>query len=336
MIENIRVSIGSASVLKLAHIMMDTPPTTAYIMTYTKEECMGNCQFCPQGNHGEEKRLSRIEWPKYIWGEFLTALKENINSSNPLKRICIQCLNYNGFYEEILYIVKEIRKISDEIPISSAIVPISKEQMQELKVAGLNRIAFSLDACTPELFYKIKGQGTGSPYHWNVHQQNLSDALEIFGKGYVTTHYIVGLGESQKEMITTLRDTIKKHILPGIFMFTPVRGTLMENRKRPPIEIFRHIQITRYLLLKDTENFNRFVFSEDTHKLIRIQDLDEQELQNIISKHIAFKTAGCPDCNRPYYNTRPSEEQDGYPRALTKSEEELIFAELKGLISHGK
>jgi len=34
----------------------------------------------------------------------------------------------------------------------------------------------------------------------------------------------------------------------------------------------------------------------------------------------AFRTSGCPGCNRPYYNERPSGPFYNYPRGLTEEE----------------
>jgi len=33
-----------------------------------------------------------------------------------------------------------------------------------------------------------------------------------------------------------------------------------------------------------------------------------------------FRTSGCPDCNRPFYNERPSGPLYNYPRPLTTEE----------------
>ena len=43
----------------------------------------------------------------------------------------------------------------------------------------------------------------------------------------------------------------------------------------------------------------------------------------------AFETAGCPDCNRPFYNERPGGTMYNYPRSLTAAEAEQAIAELR-------
>ncbi|MHA1476014.1 MAG: radical SAM protein, partial [Promethearchaeota archaeon] len=115
--------------------------------------------------------------------------------------------------------------------------------MEKLHKAGLERIGIALDACKPSLFAKIKGPDNQGPYSWKNHWNAMDEALSIFGNGKVTTHYIVGLGETEEEMVGSILNTIERKILPGIFLFTPVKGTPMALEKRPPMESFRRIQL---------------------------------------------------------------------------------------------
>jgi len=203
--------------------------------------------------------------------------------------------------------------------------------MAKLHQLGLERIGIALDACNEELFLKIKGKEVRGPYSWKNHWATLTEALDVFGKGKVTTHLIVGLGETEQELIQAMYEILQKQILPGIFLFTPIKDTPMEHYPRTSIRAFRHVQLTRQLLLANLAHFKRFQYDSDG-QLKQIQNLSPQELQQIVEAESAFKTAGCPDCNRPYYTSRPGEEQDGYPRSLTETEKSMIFEELRDLI----
>lgn len=334
--KKIRISSGSAAVLHLKRLKMDAFPTTCYVMTYTEEYCIGKCSFCPQGHTPSlqsTEQLSRIQWPDFNWDLFFDHLKMNQNQDYEVKfkRICIQVLNYKGFYMDVLNIVAKIHHEFPHLALSAAIPPVSEEKLQKLKEAGLERVGIALDACHEELFNNIKGKNIQGPYSWKKHWDALKRSLDIFGLGKATTHFIVGLGETEQEMISSIKDVVDQNILPGIFLFTPIKGTPMENSPRPNIAHFRHIQICRHLLMKDIKQYERFEFGENGI-LIKIKHLDQKELTQIIHQGIPFKTAGCPDCNRPYYTSRPGEEQDGYPRDLTSEEELLIYKELKNLI----
>ncbi len=334
--QTIRLSIGSASVLGLKTSLMETAPTTCYMMTANASKCLGNCGFCPQRRESDPhdtEKLSRIQWPEFSWEVVISELKmhQNSSKSTKFKRICLQSLNYAHFFEDVQEIISIIRQFLPEIPISTAIPPISKTQLLALKKAGLTTVCFALDACTPALFQDIKGINIKGPYKWDKHLQTLDTALEVFGKSQVSTHLIVGLGESEREMINCLHMIISKHILPGIFFFTPIKGTPMSIAPRKPIIQFRHVQIARFLMLRDIRALNRFQFSEQG-ELISISYLSEEELKEIVNYEIAFRTAGCPDCNRPFYTARPGDEQDGYPRSLTPSEKDHIYSELLPLL----
>lgn len=337
LIEKVRISAGSASKLKMMDIKFDVPPTTCYLMTYTDETCQGECQFCPQGtsNHpSATEQLSRVQWPKFEWTEFLTKLNitQSKNSLIPFQRICLQTLNYSNFFEDALSIISQLHTHFPKTPISAAIPPVDRDQLLKLRDAGLNRIGIALDACTPELFEQIKNPSHSGPYRWDTHFQSLQEAKKIFGNHLVTTHLIVGLGESEEEMILFIDKIIKNKIQPGIFLFTPVAHTPMAKAPRPSIIQFRHIQLARFLLLFKKKQINQMIFDNGTLKTIL--SLSESELRDIIDEENAFYTAGCPGCNRPYYTSRPGKEPDGFPRKITQEEKRIIFDELSSLLDN--
>ena len=66
--------------------------------------------------------------------------------------------------------------------------------------------------------------------------------------GRVTTHLIVGLGETETEMADRLASCIDRHITVGLFAFTPIKGTAWGSRTAPPIGSYRRIQVAHHLL----------------------------------------------------------------------------------------
>jgi biotin synthase len=57
--------------------------------------------------------------------------------------------------------------------------------------------------------------------------------------------------------------------------------------------------------------------------------LAKEPLSKIIESGLPFQTSGCPDCNRPYYNEKPSGPIYNYPRKLTEQEIEKIKNQLR-------
>ncbi len=330
-IEKIRVSIGSASVLGLDSKKFDVAPTTCYIMTFKIGKCVANCGFCPQARSSDSsaKKLSRISWPVFPFKDFLTKLKY-ISPLKRFKRICVQTLNYPENFQDLTEIITQIIKVSD-IPISTAVPPLSKEKLKELQIIGVERVAIALDGSTPEIFDKVKGKVVNGPYRWEKHFQCLNDALTIFSEGYISTHLIVGLGETERDILKLIEELNNLKILPSLFAFTPIKGTKFENMDQPSIINFRKIQLGRYLILYEFKNLNDFVFNQKG-KIINI-NINKRDLRNIIDIGDAFLTSGCPGCNRPFYTSRPSGKMYNYPRYLNEKEKVEIYNLLSKFIN---
>ena len=330
-IDKIRVSIGSASVLGLYESKrFKAIPTTCYLMTYKDGHCTANCGFCPQARESGSsiELLSRVSWPVFSFKDFLTKLNY-MPPTKRFKRICIQTLNYLQNFQDLIEIVSQIRK-SCNIPISIAIPPMGKEKLERLKLLGVDRVGIALDGATPEIFEQIKGRVVKGPYNWSNHFQNLKEALTIFGEGNVTTHLIVGLGETAIAILKMIKKLHDLRIRVSLFAFMPIKGTLLENLSQPDLFNFRKIQLGRYLLVSNNRTLKDFTFN-NFGEIVKF-NLNEKELWHIICNSGAFLTSGCPGCNRPYYTSRPSGPIYNYPRSLLTREMDDIFKSLKNTV----
>ncbi len=330
-VEKIRVSIGSAAVLGLKSLnKMDVIPSTCYLMTYKAGSCSANCAFCPQAISSEssKEKLSRVTWPIFEFKTFLTKLKY-LKPKKQFKRICIQTLNYHENYQDLLDIVKKIKEFLN-VPISVAIPPLPKERLRNLKAAGVNRVGIALDGATQDIFAKIKGIGVKSPYTWEKHFKAIKNGLEVFKEGNVSTHIIIGLGETEKEAVELMLKLGNLQVLTSLFAFTPIKGTKLEDIQKPEILKYRRLQLSRYLIFHEGFNLNNFTFNSKGH-IVQF-DLNKNKLNEIIKENEIFMTQGCPNCDRPYYTSRPSGPIYNYPRKLTYDEKEEIFKSLKKFV----
>ena len=326
-VNKIRVSIGSASVLGLYNsTRFKVPPTTCYIMTFNSKQCLANCGFCPQGrdSEGSDEFLSRVNWPVFPFKVFLTKLSY-LTPSKRFKRLCIQTLNYPNNVQDVIEILRKIREKTD-IPISIAIPPIKKKWLLELRNLGVERIGIALDASTPEIFEKVKGKGVNGPYTWHSHFKALREALEVFNEGYVTTHLIVGLGESSKDILNLIYDLNELKVKVGLFAFTPIKGTKLESLPPPDLLSFRKIQLGRYLIINENKDLKVFAFNNEGD-IVKF-NIYKRDLANIIEETDTFLTSGCPGCNRPYYTSRPAGPIYNYPRKLNDGEKNEIYNSL--------
>jgi len=310
--ERIRVSTGSAIVLGLLRGRLDAKPTTIYLLTYRDEKCSANCGFCSQSrtSKGRAGMLSRVTWPPFPTRQVLSRI-EKIAETDAIKRVCIQALNYPTVFDDILSLVGEI-KSRVKVPISVSCQPLDREKMEMLAEAGVDRISIALDAVTEEIFDKIKGRLVGGPYVWGRQREALREAVKIFGEGSISTHLIVGLGETDKEMVQMIQWCVDLGVYPGLFAFTPIPGTLLENSPQPSLSHYRRVQIAHYLITYGKTRCENMTFDDDGC-LINF-GVSEERLQEVIETGEPFVTSGCPGCNRPYYNEKPSGPIYNYPR----------------------
>jgi biotin synthase len=265
----VRISMGSAARLGLQSVKIDCLPHTIYMMT--PGHCRAGCHFCAQ--YTTEDRLSRIIWPEYPLEDVISALHD--------ERICIQCLNYESVFSDIL-------ELADRLyghPISVSAQPFSEDELRILSRC-VDRIAINLDCATPHLFRKIKPY-----YNWEDHLSRLLTAVDIFGPFRVTSHLIAGLGETEEQMVTLMSYLHDHSIYCSLFAFTPLAGTPLAHMPKPAIEYYRRLQVAHYCLYTE----QRTLHTEQGRVINLPLDVPPE----------AFMTRGCPGCNRPYYTETP-------------------------------
>jgi biotin synthase-related radical SAM superfamily protein len=271
-----RLSLGSAVVLGLSDAAVDVLPTTCYILVGDK--CPNNCSFCTQAKDStaDADKLSRVTWPEFddnlVYDRLIDAY-----TSGKIWRACIQATD--GSFGKCLEIIHNIN-----IPICISI-NANEEQISQLIEAGAETVTLALDAATEKVFSRIK---TGN---FNEILTTLKNSSKKH-PGKIGTHLIVGLGETKEEIIETIKYMYDNGINVGLFAFTPVKGTKMENQKQPDIKTYRKIQAEHFKIRFKTDKV-------------------EPE---------AFETTGCPGCNRPFYNESPGGIIYNYPRRLTDEE----------------
>lgn len=317
----IRASIGTAAVLGLEKILLQAKPTTAYLLMYSDTNCLSNCSFCPQAKESEGRRdsLSRVLWPTYDLAEII----DRINSRKAgLKRICIQTIRYEKSTEDLLEIIKQFSESKISTPLTVCCYPTSKEIFLKMKNFGVTRVGISFDCATPEIYNEIKGKKRGSEISWEMMEKSIQEAVEIFGKRFVSTHLIIGLGETEREAIHFLQKFYDQNITVGLFAFTPVKGTTLEKHPQPDIGSYRRIQLARYLINAGKTSFSKITFSKKVEQRDQVLDfgVKKEELEKIISYGKPFRTSGCPHCNRPFYNESPGKDMYNFPSELTEED----------------
>jgi biotin synthase len=318
----IRVSLGTAIVLGLTKGKLDAASTTAYLMTYWEGKCMSNCSFCAQAQESKSNSqlLARVTWPVYLSVDVLEALAINAGQQK-VSRVCIQALNYPVVFSHIKALTKEIKRCT-ALEVAVCCQPQSRETIHQLKDAGADRLGIALDGATPTVFSNVKGRS----YSWENQFGLFEEALLVFGRGKVSTHLIVGLGETEQQTSETMQRCVDLGVLPALFAFTPVRGTVLEKALPPKLESYRKLQLARYLIVEKEIKAVDFTYSASGE--IIAFGLENRDLEGIINSGLPFQTSGCPGCNRPYYNEKPSGPIYNFPKTLNKEEITKIREEL--------
>ncbi len=260
--------------------------------------------------------LSRVTWPAFPTRQVVEGVERTAREGT-IKRVCIQSLNYPEVFDDVLLLVRGIRS-RVMVPISVSCKPLSPKKMKNWADSGVNRISIALDAATEKIFGKVKGQNIGGPYRWERQCKALKEAVNVFGEGSVSTHLIVGLGETEKEICQTIQWCVDLGVYPGLFAFTPIPGTALENNPPPSLGSYRRVQVAHYLLTRRKTCLEGMEF--DGGGCLTNFGVSKKRLLEVIDTGEPFLTSGCPGCNRPYYNERPGGPLYNYPRQLRPEE----------------
>lgn len=292
----IRVAVGSANVLGLANIRMDARPTTAHLMTPGK--CVYNCGFCTQaaGSTADQKLLSRISWPQYEEKQVFSALHSQQDKFN---RVCLQVVHSDGAETHLDYI-RKIRKACS-LPFSVDVKAKDIGSVQRVFGMGADVVGLPMDVADPDLYSEIKdGSFTD--------QINLIKGTAHKFKGKISTHLIIGLGETERQAAELIEDLYTHNVTVALFAFTPVRGTKLAQKEPPELGRYRRLQLARFLVYEG----HKPAFSFNEKGQISGFGYTVDELMEIV-RPLAFQTSGCPSCNRPYYNEKPGGAMYNYP-----------------------
>lgn len=318
-----RVSSGSAAVLGLQQVAMDAAPTTAYLML--GDRCSRNCAFCTQARESgaSPSALSRVTWPLLQAGVAADAVARAYLEGT-IERACFQVTVSPGSFARTERAVADLAHRCP-LPISVSIVPRSAKDVERLLGAGAERVTMALDAACERVHRSVKG---GS---WSG-TMSLLESCARSHPGRIGTHLIVGLGETEREMAECMQMLADLSVSIGLFAFTPVRGTALEDWARPSLAQYRRMQVARWLMVRGVARAEQFEYDARDGRL-RHYGLGAERLRSLLAGGDAFRTSGCAGCNRPYYNERPGGVMYNYPGPLAPVEvREEVEALVGGLI----
>lgn len=290
------------------------------LLTYP-EGCRANCAYCGLARHREAERdyadrnFIRVDWPAVPLAQTIDIVARDAAAS-PFHRMCISMITHPRSDADTVTVLKQWTDRIDPaaIPVSILSNPttMQREDVKRLRDLGADIFTVALDAATPAIFDRTRGKGVQSPHTWRKYWEILLDARDIFGPQKFGAHIIVGMGETEYDVLVLVQQLVDLGGHSHMFCFFPEKGSLMDHLPATPRDQWRRVQLARYLIDYRGVRVERMKFDAEG----RVTDfgIPRGELDAVIEAGVAFRTSGCPGkfaddisaCDRPYGDSPPS------------------------------
>lgn len=306
------------------------------------EGCYANCSYCGLARErpgaAEDNTFIRVAWPLFptdLVAEKIGAVDAERAATGGVGRVCIAQVQDARAYDDLVDMTERVRAGAPNVPISALVSAptLDEERLEVIRDSGADIIGIGLDAASQQLFHDTRGRGVRGPHHWEQHWDIARAARRLYGAFKVNFHVIVGLGETDEELVDLFYTLKEEEIAAYLFSFNPEPGTALQDQPRTPIARTRRIQLAKHLIEKDGVAREAFAF-DDSGALLEL-GASGALVKSAAESGVPFMTDGCPDragevaCNRPYGSYRPGEEYRDYPFQPGPKDLETIQDELK-------
>ncbi len=333
--EYVRVSLAAAMTLGLrpGAFYRDATCGCVNLLLNYPEGCFANCAYCGLARErpglAQDNTFIRVGWPVFasdLVAEAIAARESRVG------RVCIAQVQDKRAYPDLLDISRRIRQRS-EVPISALVSAtlLDEDKLLSIRDAGADIIGVGLDAASQRVFDATRGRNARGPHSWSQHWEIIRLARRHFGPMRVNCHVIVGLGETDRELVELFYRVKAEQIAAYLFSFNPEPGTAMADVPRAPLSRLRRIQLTKYLIEQRDLPAGAIEFDE-TGAISRVR-APRPLVDACVAGGVPFMTNGCPDragkvaCNRPFGSYRPGEAFRDYPFQPAAGDLRVIRAE---------
>jgi len=332
----VRISYASAVALRFrsGRFSREFPFGGINLLLSYDRGCLSDCGYCGLARNRpgeyEDKSFIRVEWPLVRTDELVDRL---VRHEAGLTRLCISMVTHGRAYRDTLDIT---RRITERVraPLSLLVAPptLNEQRLRTLKQAGADMIGIGLDAVTEDLFASLRTNVPKGGLKWDQYWEIVGHAREIYGPWHVNCHTLVGLGESDAQLMDIFGRLLDRQVFSYLFCFNPEPDSRLGDRPKTPVERWRRIQLAKFLLEERGLDPAAFAFDDDG-ALARIR-APRDLVDEVVHDGHAFMTNGCPSsggepgCTRPMGSWRPSESPRDYPWQPTAEDEREIRAQL--------
>lgn len=333
--EYVQTSLAAAMMMgyKRPSFRRDSYLTALNLLVTYDNGCVGRCAYCGLNRRREvepdKRTFIRVDWPTYPLDDVIARTN---GDGGQMRRVCVGMITHRRAFEDAKLITRRFR---DEVgrPITVLIAPTlirDPSQLAEFKEAGADMIGVAVDAATPELFDRFRGKSIRGPHRWEHYWATLEEAARIFGRYKTGIHLVVGLGETEQEMVATIQRAHDLGAHTHLFSFFPEAGTVMADHPQPSYGQYRRVQLARYVINGERGRYEQMGFNETG----QVVDFGV-ETAELIQYGEPFLTSGCPGpdgrvaCNRPFGNERPGRPIRNYAFPPEPEDVELIRYQLR-------
>jgi biotin synthase len=288
--------------------------------------CQSDCGYCglarTRPGSYDDKSFIRVEWPLVRTDDLVErmAAKQAI-----LTRLCISMVTHGHAYRDTCDITERIAaRVPTPLSILVAPPTLNRDRIERFKALGVDMIGIGLDAVTEQLFRGIRTDVPAGGLKWSKYWEVVDDSRDVFGPWKVNVHTLVGLGETDEDLLQMFIRLRDRQIFSYLFCFNPEPDSRMADHPKSPIARWRRVQLARHLIESEGFDLDRFEFDAGGG-LAHISG-NRHAVESIVGTGVPFVTNGCPGengepgCTRPYGSYRPSEPFRDYPFVPTEDD----------------
>ena len=285
--------------------------------------CRSDCSYCglarTRPGAYEDKSFIRVEWPLVETDELVARMARQ---EEKLTRLCISMVTHPFSYRDTCDITGRIRA-NVNTPLSILVAPptLNRQRLERFKALGVDMIGFGIDAVTEDLFRRHRSDvpAGGAGLRWEQYWEIVGHARDLFGPWKVNCHTLVGLGETDRDLVDIFVRLRDREIFAYLFCFNPEPDSRLADHPKSPLRRWRRIQLVKHLIESEGLGWEDFEFDDD--EALTLLRGSELLVDGAVESGVPFMTNGCPGskgepgCTRPYGSYRPAEPFRDFPFA---------------------
>jgi lipoate synthase len=166
--------------------------------------CDRGCLFCSADTERD------LDWTAARWIKLIVETYRK----KPFEAVAITAGMPHGIRsmtDLMIDVVAGVRTALPQIPIGIEPNAVSREALEMLKAAGADELKINVQTATARTFKKVCPHLDRADI-----MRCLSDGVEVFGPGNVASNVILGLGETDKEILRCVKDLAKKGVVANL------------------------------------------------------------------------------------------------------------------------